>query len=94
MNKKVKELEEKVAELEANLKFATEKLTDVLDFDELVKLMERDTAKKVVRGEMTVSGMQHNIRFTCPNCNGYIPGIVLKKFCDTCGQRLDWNLEG
>jgi uncharacterized paraquat-inducible protein A len=54
----------------------------VIDVGELV---ERATPKKVKRHKS-----MHIMN--CPNCNNYIE-LSSTKFCDDCGQKLDWSEE-
>lgn len=70
--------------------FPTEKevlLTYIKQQESLVKLVERDTPKKV-----EVVALTTILYPICPNCKIDLNVDYYKqKYCDNCGQRLDWS---
>jgi len=53
-----------------------------LDPEQVQQLKERDTAKKPII--IGVNGVGK-----CPKCEGILRSYM--RFCDECGQRLDWS---
>lgn len=55
------------------------------------KLKERDTEKKPIRtkGLKDFNGNAYKVIGECPNCGCGVNSMM--KFCDECGQRLDWS---
>lgn len=61
------------------------------DVDKWEQLKERDTAKKPIKtkGLKDFNGNVYKVVGKCPNCGCDVNGMM--KFCDECGQRLDWS---
>lgn len=62
-----------------------------LDPEQVQQLKERDTAKKPIEINRLKDfvGNVCVILGKCPNCNDIVKGRM--RFCDECGQRLDWS---
>lgn len=60
--------------------------------DRLKELQERDTAKKPesVMCHKDFSGKVYKITGQCPVCQNEVYSKM--KFCDQCGQELDWKM--
>lgn len=56
---------------------------------EIRELAERDTAKAPVKD--TQSKIRYTDNFICPNCGRHFADIGLPKFCNECGQRIQWE---
>jgi len=60
-----------------------------LDPEQVQQLKERDTAKKpIIIGVNGAIGCRVG---KCPKCEGILRSYM--RFCDECGQRLDWREE-
>lgn len=58
-----------------------------LDPEQVQQLKERDTAKKpIIIGVNEAIGCRVG---ECPKCGGILRSYM--RFCDECGQRLDWS---
>lgn len=58
-----------------------------LDPEQVQQLKERDTAKKpIIIGVNGAIGCRVG---ECPKCGGILRSYM--RFCDECGQRLDWS---
>ena len=57
--------------------------------EQIQKLKERDTAKAPVKD--TQSKIRYTDNFICPNCGRHFADIGLPKFCNECGQRIQWE---
>lgn len=58
-----------------------------LDPEQVQQLKERDTAKKpIIIGVNEAIGCRVG---ECPKCGGILRSYM--RFCDECGQRLDWR---
>lgn len=58
-----------------------------LDPEQVQQLKERDTAKKpIIIGVNGAIGCRVG---ECPKCGGILRSYM--RFCDECGQRLDWR---
>lgn len=58
-----------------------------LDPEQVQQLKERDTAKKpIIIGVNGAIGCRVG---KCPKCGGILRSYM--RFCDECGQRLDWS---
>ena len=71
---------------------AMEKLAKYENVEEQVQeLKERDTAKKLVKTRKLkdFNGNVCRVFGECPNCGCDVNSMM--KFCDECGQRLDWS---
>ena len=55
------------------------------------QLKERDTAKKPIKtkGLKDFNGNIYKVVGKCPNCGCGVSNRL--RFCDECGQRLDWS---
>lgn len=55
------------------------------------KLKERDTAKKPIKTKelKDFHGNIYKVVGECPNCGCGVSNRM--RFCDECGQRLDWS---
>lgn len=55
------------------------------------QLKERDTAKKPIKtkGLKDFHGNIYKVVGKCPNCGCGVSNRM--RFCDECGQRLDWS---
>lgn len=61
------------------------------DFDRAINALEKQIPKKV-KAEKYMYGKTYH----CPNCNifvGYNDDLSLPKYCQCCGQALDWGQE-
>lgn len=56
---------------------------------EIWELKERDTAKAPVKD--TQSKIRYTDNFICPNCGRHFADIGLPKFCNECGQKIQWE---
>lgn len=61
------------------------------DVDKWEQLKERDTAKRPIKikGLKDFNGNVYKVIGECPNCGCVVSSMM--KFCDECGQRLDWG---
>lgn len=62
-----------------------------LTLEQVQELKERDTAKRPIEINR-LKDFNENvcaISGKCPNCNDIVDGYM--RFCDGCGQRLDWS---
>lgn len=61
------------------------------DVDKWEQLKERDTAKRPIKikGLKDFNGNAYKVIGECPNCGCVVSSMM--KFCDECGQRLDWS---
>lgn len=61
------------------------------DVDKWEQLKERDTAKKPIKtkGLKDFHGNIYKVVGKCPNCGCGVSNRM--RFCDECGQRLDWS---
>lgn len=59
--------------------------------EQVQQLNERDTEKKPIEINCSkdFNGNVYAMSGKCPNCNGVVSGRM--RFCDECGQRLDWS---
>ena len=59
--------------------------------EEVQELKERDTAKKPIKtkGLKDFNGNIYKVVGECPNCGCGVSNRM--RFCDECGQRLDWS---
>lgn len=57
--------------------------------EQIRKLKERDTEKAPVKD--TQSKIRYTDNFICPNCGRHFAYIGLPKFCNECGQRIQWE---
>lgn len=59
--------------------------------EQVQELKERDTAKKLVKTRKLkdFNGNVCRVFGECPNCGCDVNSMM--KFCDDCGQRLDWS---
>ena len=57
--------------------------------EQIRELKERDTAKAPVKD--TQSKIRYTDNFICPNCGRHFSDIGLPKFCNECGQRIQWE---
>ena len=57
--------------------------------EQIRELEERDTAKAPVKD--TQSKIRYTDNFICPNCGRHFADIGLPKFCNECGQRIQWE---
>ena len=59
--------------------------------EEVQELKERDTAKKPIKtkGLKDFNGNIYKVVGKCPNCGCGVSNRM--RFCDECGQRLDWS---
>ena len=46
--------------------------------------------KPVIDHIILQSGSGSNLFYLCPNCEIFLPREYMR-FCDCCGQRLDWD---
>lgn len=62
-----------------------------LDPEQVQQLKERDTAKKPIKtkGLKDFHGNIYKVVGKCPNCGCGVSNRM--RFCDECGQRLDWR---
>lgn len=62
-----------------------------LDPEQVQQLKERDTAKKPIKtkGLKDFHGNIYKVVGKCPNCGCGVSNRM--RFCDECGQRLDWS---
>lgn len=62
-----------------------------LDPEQVQQLKERDTAKKPIKTKelKDFNGNVYKVVGKCPNCGCGVNSMM--KFCDECGQRLDWS---
>ena len=62
-----------------------------LDPEQVQQLKERDTAKKPIKtkGLKDFHGNIYKLVGKCPNCGCGVSHRM--RFCDECGQRLDWT---
>lgn len=60
-----------------------------LNPEQIRELDERDTAKAPVKD--TQSKIRYTDNFICPNCGRHFADIGLPKFCNECGQRIQWE---
>lgn len=62
-----------------------------LTMEQVQELKERDTAKKLVKTRKLkdFNGNVCRVFGECPNCGCDVNSMM--KFCDECGQRLDWS---
>lgn len=62
-----------------------------LTTEQVQQLKERDTAKKPIKtkGLKDFNGNVYKVIGECPNCGCVVSSMM--KFCDECGQRLDWS---
>lgn len=62
-----------------------------LTVEEVQELKERDTAKKPIKtkGLKDFNGNIYKVVGKCPNCGCGVSNRM--RFCDECGQRLDWS---
>lgn len=62
-----------------------------LDPEQVQQLKERDTAKKPIKtkGLKDFHGNIYKVVGKCPNCGCDVSNRM--RFCDECGQRLDWS---
>lgn len=62
-----------------------------LDSEQVHELKERDTAKKPIKtkGLKDFNGNIYKLVGECPNCGCGVNNRM--RFCDECGQRLDWS---
>lgn len=62
-----------------------------LDPEQVQQLKERDTAKKPIKtkGLKDFNGNVYKVVGECPNCGCGVSNRM--RFCDECGQRLDWS---
>lgn len=62
-----------------------------LDSEQVHELKERDTAKKPIKtkGLKDFHGNIYKVVGKCPNCGCGVSNRM--RFCDECGQRLDWS---
>lgn len=96
MLKKVRELEEKIRQMESDIQYLQNDIMDKLgcsseDITNMAEALEKSRPMKILVGETGTHGAQIHTKFYCPRCNNYQPGIILKKYCDNCGQKLDWE---
>lgn len=61
------------------------------DVDKWEQLKERDTAKRPIKtkGLKDFNGNVYKVVGECPNCGCDVSNRM--RFCDECGQRLDWS---
>lgn len=61
------------------------------DVDKWEQLKERDTAKRPIKIKelKDFNGNVYKVVGKCPNCGCGVNSMM--KFCDECGQRLDWS---
>lgn len=59
--------------------------------EQVQQLKERDEEKKPIEINCSkdFNGNVYAMSGKCPNCNGVVSGRM--RFCDECGQRLDWS---
>lgn len=59
--------------------------------EQVQQLKERDTAKKPIKTKelKDFNGNVYKVVGKCPNCGCGVNSMM--KFCDECGQRLDWS---
>lgn len=59
--------------------------------EQVQQLKERDTAKRPIKtkGLKDFNGNVYKVVGKCPNCGCGVNSMM--KFCDECGQRLDWS---
>ncbi len=59
--------------------------------EQMRELKERDTAKKPIKtkGLKDFHGNIYKVVGECPNCGCGVSNRM--RFCDECGQRLDWS---
>lgn len=59
--------------------------------EQVQQLKERDTAKKPIKTKELKDFNENTYKVIgeCPNCDCCVDGMM--KFCDECGQRLDWS---
>lgn len=61
-----------------------------------INALEKQIAKKPIDGTHdynTYAKMYENMKMIyCPSCNGRLKLKSKGKFCDKCGQKLDWSV--
>lgn len=85
----------KEAKADVTIKEILAKLTEYEDTgltpEQVQQLKERDTAKKPIKtkGLKDFNGNIYEVVGECPNCGCGVSNRM--RFCDECGQRLDWS---
>lgn len=70
----------------------TTKCARALDIKILQELVEREIPKKVVWNYRSKSNnVVKSLTPHCPKCNELVWRNTNKKYCDDCGQHLDWS---
>jgi len=61
--------------------------------EECRKAMERQRGKKVNNRTLLrdLNGNPYTVRGDCPNCGNVNLVEINTSYCNTCGQKLDWN---
>lgn len=58
----------------------------------LQELVDKETPKKPLEFSSNITNSEDVYTFNaCPNCRKYL--YVSQKYCDVCGQALDWSEE-
>lgn len=85
----------KEAKNDVTIKEILARLTEYEDTEltpeQVQELKERDTAKKPIKtkGLKDFHGNIYKVVGKCPNCGCGVSNRM--RFCDECGQRLDWS---
>ena len=85
----------KEAKTDVTIKEILARLTEYEDTgltpERVQQLKERDTAKRPIKtkGLKDFNGNIYKVVGECPNCGCGVSNRM--RFCDECGQRLDWS---
>jgi hypothetical protein len=92
--KHLKDILEEVTSYESAVCYVTDCHKEPLEM--AIKALEKQVAKKPVDGTHdynTYAKMYENMRMIyCPLCNGRLKLKFKGKYCDKCGQKLDWEV--